>query len=269
MLLLLSGEGPSDLGRPNYGTRGLCNPGQWQVGPVALLIDQLFTQYAGYSAIGSCAYLLDKNALFEIAKKIRDYPRLRGKNRNHEHRRGSQALACAALALSRKCDNEPVVAVYFRDCGGSRSSPSDYWTTLYHSMAQDGFPLLGLKTGVPMIPKPISEAWFICALKNHPYVACQRLETLSGSPHADSPLKKMFAKLLAAHMKPIDELIKPVDNTEQCVVDAVKINMNSFNYFKNDFFNALKLCRENNWYSHSVDMHDFCIKAATQIIFRN
>jgi hypothetical protein len=271
MLLLLSGEGATDLGRVEYGFSRLCGPGQWCPGPISLLVDQLFKHATGYSAIDSgCAYFLHATELHKIAQRIKNFPPFRGKGQNHYHRRGTQALASAALALSEKNDRTPVIAVYFRDCGGSNSSSLHWWEDLYKSMTEkSGFQLLGLATGVPMIPKPISEAWLICALKIEPYINCQELENETGSPHASRPLKDTYRSLLARRDRNICDLIKPVDTSDKCVINALKIDMNSFNTFKRDFSKALTACRTGQWITYNRKWHNSCVNAASDILFAN
>jgi hypothetical protein len=274
MLLLLSGEGPTDIGHADVGCSGLCGPRQWVPGPMSLLIDQLFEYKLGYSAIESDnAYFISSSELYKIAKQIKNRPEFRGKGQNHYHRRGTQALASAALALSEKNERVPVIAVYFRDCGGSNSSPSHLWEDIYNSMAErSGFQLLGLATGVPMIPKPISEAWLICALKINPYIDCQKLEESTGSPREAHPLKNCYNTLLSQHGGDVYTLIKPVNTSDRCVIDAERINMNSFNIFRRDFYKALEACRNEDWFTlntYCKGLYRHCVDAASDILFSN
>jgi len=46
--------------------------------------------------------------------------------------------------------------------------------------------------GVAMIPKPKSEAWLLCALKNKPYESCEKLEDRSGNDDSPNSLKKSW-----------------------------------------------------------------------------
>ncbi|MDL2321823.1 hypothetical protein LJC47_05705, partial [Desulfosarcina sp. OttesenSCG-928-B08] len=232
-LLLLSGEGPTDLGACNVETPRICDPDKWRPGPLALLMDQLFEAHMGYSAIDAqCIYFLHRSNLSRLAKKL-NHPALRGTGMNLEHRRGTQALASAALALSRCHNNSPVIALYFRDCGGSHSGTQPSWDDLYASMTgeKSGFSMLGVP-GVAMLPKPISEAWLICALKSNPYAHCDDLENRSPSDKADYPLKEEYADCLAVHGKSIDDLIRPSGQGELPVVDARRIRMKSFSVFE-------------------------------------
>ena len=50
--------------------------------------------------------------------------------------------------------------------------------------------------GVPMIPKPKSKAWIICAIKDNPYHGCNALEGCSESDNAPNSLKGELFSIL-------------------------------------------------------------------------
>ena len=50
-------------------------------------------------------------------------------------------------------------------------------------------------TGVPMIPKPKSEAWLLCALRDD-YQNCGRLENESGNDASPNSLKQQLSQHL-------------------------------------------------------------------------
>ena len=52
----------------------------------------------------------------------------------------------------------------------------------------DGFEIEEVVNGVPMIPKPTSEAWILCALREN-YQNCENLENEKSSPDSKNPLK--------------------------------------------------------------------------------
>jgi hypothetical protein len=58
----------------------------------------------------------------------------------------------------------------------------------------DGFQEEGFTGGVPMIPKPTSEAWLLCALKENPYEGCAALEDRSPKSLKDE-LRKLQGRL--------------------------------------------------------------------------
>ncbi len=60
----------------------------------------------------------------------------------------------------------PVIAVLFRDSDGTASSGRGLWEDKRKSI-EDGFGEAGFDYGVPMIPKPKSEAWLLCAFHGY------------------------------------------------------------------------------------------------------
>ena len=94
----------------------------------------------------------------------------------------------------------------------------------------DGFDEEKFSKGVPMIPKPKSEAWLICALKKNAYQNCHALENRSGNDNSPRSLKDELAKLLGERATP-DLLCEKV----RTKVDIDKIKMPSFQSFRDRF----------------------------------
>ena len=84
--------------------------------------------------------------------------------------------------------NDKVVAVLFRDSDGTATAQRGLWTDERNSMLR-GFEDEGFSCGVPMLPKPKSEAWVLCALKDNPYQGCDALEERSGNDNSPNSLK--------------------------------------------------------------------------------
>jgi len=122
--------------------------------------------------------------------------------------------------------NDDVVAVLFRDADGTASAGRGLWEDKWQSMLA-GFDEEGFDRGVPMIPKPKSEAWLICALKERPYQHCNDLEDRSGNDKSPKSLKKELAKLLGEKVTP--ELLCDKVRTR---VDMNRITMPSFQAFR-------------------------------------
>jgi hypothetical protein len=81
-----------------------------------------------------------------------------------------------------------------------------------------------------MIPKPTSEAWLICALKEPPYQHCADLEeTLSGTGKGRRPAKAILEGQLAARGKTIKDLSEMVDDG---TISPFQIDMPSFSRFR-------------------------------------
>jgi hypothetical protein len=91
----------------------------------------------------------------------------------------------------------------------------------------DGFDEEEFPNGVPMIPKPKSEAWLICALKKHAYQNCQALEARSGNDNSPHSLKDELAEILGEEVTP-ELLCEKVRNQ----VNINRINMPSFRAFR-------------------------------------
>lgn len=58
-----------------------------------------------------------------------------------------------------------------------------------------GFEVEGVLNGIPMIPKPKSEAWILCALRDN-YQNCERLEDQSGNDSSPNSLKDQLERHL-------------------------------------------------------------------------
>ena len=95
--------------------------------------------------------------------------------------------------------NENVGAVLFRDADGTNSGDRSQRDDKVKSMVT-GFQTEDFDFGVPMVPKPKSEAWLMCALQGHPYQNCERLEEMSGNDDSPRSAKKQLAAALAAHL---------------------------------------------------------------------
>lgn len=267
MLVLFSGEGITDLGQPNLSQNGVCSPGQWTPGPMAFLAAQIFENILGYPLIQSSAYFVSEQVLTEIAKKLK-HPTLRGINGSLYHRKGAQALAAIALAMGRRLE-QPVTAVFFRDCDGANSTGIHRWKDLCESMIgqHGGFSIIGIHTGVPMLPKPKSEAWLLCALKNH-YNTCKNLEKLPGNDKSPNSVKTQLAEILGEYT--VEDLCSLVQYSEgsELKIDSCRIDMPSYNEFKESFIEAITI-KENEWLEINesrIKLWDYCIDIANNYL---
>ena len=138
------------------------------------------------------------------------------------------ALLTGKLKKSEK-NKDKVLAVLFRDSDGTASSGRGEWQLKRDSM-KNGFAAESYDLAVAMMPKPKSEAWLICALKENPYQACDALEDRSGNDDSPKALKTEFDTLLNEHpsKRTINELIDGND------IDADRIDMESMKAFKAD-----------------------------------
>ena len=240
MYFLLSGEGPTDL--------GVCSDGMTQCegenhlqGPLAIIVSQMAEQRIKYSFIESHFYgFISKSELksrASIFKKKRGNPSLPGKKRQKETEyfyRNARALALAAKDKEEELNDDEVIAVLFRDSDGSASADRGLWQHKKDSIIR-GFKDEGYEKGVPMVPKPKSEAWIICAVKDTPYQGCNSLENRSGNDKSPQSLKKELAEILEGQTSRT-QLCELVNDR---AVDWTRIDMPSFLAFKNALFNVL------------------------------
>ena len=118
------------------------------------------------------------------------------------------------------------MAVLFRDADTATAGRGT-WPEKRKSVL-DGFLEEGFARGVPMIPKPTSEAWLLCALRDHPYQNCAALEDRSSNPHSPHSLKRELEERLGR--PPTREgLCELVTNGR---IDHRRIDMPSFNAFR-------------------------------------
>lgn len=232
MILLLSGEGKTDIGECDN-LSGFCESEHFVAGPMAIFIDQLVEDIVGYSCLdfGSIRFIsehelstLGKNCL--VQKKR---PSLPGKKKSKEtgcFERNARALALKAKLLISELDDE-VVAVLFRDADGTVSTGRGLYEKKRESMIR-GFKLEEYDKGVPMIPKPKSEAWLLCAVKENPYQHCAQLENRSGNDNSPNPLKSQLDTALGQRLGALEL----AEQARERVFDVHRIDMPSMNWFK-------------------------------------
>lgn len=239
MYLLLSGEGPGDIGVCNP-SADCCDRTGFSEGPMAIIVDQLVEAFQGYEmshletlrvSYVSEAYLA-ANKLPPRKKAMA----LKGKKKPAETKyyfENARMLAEAAKVKSEE-EGDKVVAVLFRDADGTASAGRGHWSDKRQSMIE-GFKAGDFDLGVPMVPKPKSEAWLLCATKDNPYQHCVALENEPGNDKSENSLKDQLSASLAGNSGTghLNQLV--TDKT----IDAKQIDMPSFNDFKIDLQNAV------------------------------
>jgi hypothetical protein len=201
MKVLLSGEGPTDLGAC-ANAQGRCEGVDFRIGPMTILLSQLAEPMLGYALLD----IPDSLQFFsetELCARTKAMPaRLqpaRGKKKGVEtgyYFSNAMTLGHLAAALQSELD-EPVLAILFRDSDGTCSSAASLWEDKFRSM-QDGFLRSGFEHGVPMLPKPKSEAWLLCAASPH-LPNCALLENVSGNDNAPNPAKAQLDTAFGGH----------------------------------------------------------------------
>ena len=196
---------------------------------MAVIIDRIIENIAGYSLLGSSAMeFITESSLCSV-----EFPRsligLGKKSRVGTAGFTRHAQQLAAVAKRFETPGNPVAAVLFRDADGTRSTEWRLFEAKWDAIER-GFISAGFENGVPMVPKPKSEAWLLCALKAEPYQNCMNLEeTLSGNDDSPNPAKAQLDEIL-------DQLGKEIDDLPDMVADGTispfKIDMPSFNRFR-------------------------------------
>lgn len=112
MLLLVSGEGPTDMGHCVVGD--LCEHPEFEPGPMALLADQVVEHELDYTSLPYLMRFLSKKALAARSKRLKP-PKLVGRKHRKETTfffNNARALAQVAQELATEAGDE-VVAILF------------------------------------------------------------------------------------------------------------------------------------------------------------
>lgn len=233
MMLVLSGEGPTDLGRCRTPV-GTCSGDDFAHGPLAMLLDQLLEPTLGYRPIQSsadCVCFVPKAELLQHQKqrRARGGIALVGKKREQETAYFfTNAWALGEIAIQEeRARNDRGIAVFHRDSDPTGSTHRSEWGAKFKSI-EDGFLRAGYDRGVPMLPRPISEAWLLCIAKSYPPNAAD-IEDEAGNDNANNPLKDQLANALGTPDPTAEDLADWMDNA---VVDATRLTaMPSFARF--------------------------------------
>lgn len=238
MRLVVSGEGPTDIGSMRPGI----DEHEFVPGPMLEIVDALLEDDArvGYSLLDSfrrgddCIVYVSKS---DLAAHGRSGPTLLpGVKFGRDTAFFVRNAQC--LGLLAKTDGERSertnIAVLFRDSDGTRSVPQRNWREKFDSIVR-GFQLVDFNRGVPMVPRPKSEAWLICGLKAQPYAHCDALESESGNDGSPRSLKKQLAEIIQGdHGANVQ-----AEWVRTRRVDPMQIDMPSFNAFKAELARAV------------------------------
>lgn len=240
MIVVLSGEGAADLGQCSN-AQSNCEDADFQIGPMTVLLDQMLESRLGYSLrpipggyqyVGEAGLKLRERARKNDSRKVS----LVGKKRDQETGYfyiNAWMFAEIALEIEEESNNK-VIALLFRDCDGTRSSIAGLWEAKWGSMV-NGFGRAEFPRGVPMLPKPKSEAWLLCAVK--PSVeSCADLEEISGNDSSPNSAKLRLDVAFGAH-KSGAEICEWLD--ENPIDEKRASSMPSFRAFTNELDRAL------------------------------
>lgn len=201
MRLLVSGEGPSDIGACNN-AQGVCMDSTFSPGPMTIWLQRLWAIRLGYDllAVPEAIVYVSEKALAQAAKQSggRLQPQ-RGEKKQAETGlffNNAKQLGLVAKKMGLGLGT-PLMAVLFRDADGTQSAPGQLWQTKWDSM-MSGFKAAEFKFCVPMLPKRKSEAWLLCATQQGKH-SHARLEDISGNDQSPNSAKAQLETALGSH----------------------------------------------------------------------
>lgn len=246
MIIVLSGEGPTDLGCCDNGI-GICTSPRFLAGPMAVLIDEIVDEIYKYRPLRDTPEVYrfyNKQILVERAKQRKSGRSVVLPGKKHDVETGYfyiNAWMLGEIALELEGDeHDKSVAVLFRDADGTNSSSADISTVKRNSMIS-GFERAQYKRGVPMVPLPKSEAWLLCAAKDDPYQNCGILENLPGNDDAPRSAKRLLNEALDGQTSAKD-LCEWLDGFQ---FDHISVGnqMPSYREFRERMLRVLEDCR--------------------------
>ncbi|MCK9315756.1 MAG: hypothetical protein M0Q48_06400 [Verrucomicrobia bacterium] len=227
MHFILAGEGPSDLGKKDN-ERGFIK------GAMTHIVDAISKK--GYKRLPEYQFLTENDV-----KKLKNK-----KNHRNILARGREAkpfdeifLSAFYLGEEAKHKGESWGVIFFTDTDGTCSAPRDLWEEKVKAM-QRGFDSSGNPYGIPMVPRPKSEAWLLGYYqkglpKQNAYNHCERFEEMSGNDASPNSLKKLLQEALDPERNPYDLITEE----ELHDIEWENIKMPSFNLFRKRLENVL------------------------------
>jgi len=235
MYFLFSGEGETDLGTGLQ--KGLCEGDAYLYGPLTLLTDRIVSEKGKYSLMESQWFgfvsKADLKRRFDNLKPLKKFRFPRGDIKHEQgtkyFRNNARALAAIAQEVAQE-KNDEVVAVLFRDSDRKNSSEQADWEKKWDSML-NGFQDERFNRGVPMIPKPVSEAWILCAIyrKENKDKNCGNLENQKRGSDPNRHASKIELENTLGEQPTREQLNHKIQTGK---IDTSCINLDSFNRFK-------------------------------------
>ena len=235
--IVVTGEGPTDMGICKR-QLPVCTYDDYEIGPVMLLLNKLLEQHLPPWNTEQLDFTHPEKYVIFI---YRDWFNNQMKtNRlirpSKKVFKGFVEHAQRAAQLARYAkNNECQIAAYFHDTDGTRSQSNNREFLI--NAIKEGFRAMDFSDyGVPVVPKPKSEAWFLCAFKANPYQHCNSLENeLSGNDC--SPEKS--PKVLLAQALGTDCCSRDLLCENACCIEINKLDMPSFNEVRENMKRAI------------------------------
>ncbi|MEX5510792.1 hypothetical protein [Pseudomonas paralactis] len=217
----------------------------YRLGPLTFVIDYIIEEVLQYSPLqthlGTYRYYSEAYLTQRLAAKKSERRGFFLAGRKHGAETGLFYFNAWMLGEISKeleaAEGDIAIAILFRDSDGTNSSPSDIWSQKKTSI-KEGFKRAEFTRGVPMVPRPKSESWFICAAKENPYEHCAELEELSGNDKSPNAAKKMLSAILEGEATNERLLTWLEDNGIDC--RKLAIEMPSFSKFYERLVNVLQ-----------------------------
>ena len=205
MFFLFSGEGPTDFGTCSHPE--IINLGEnFLHGPLVIVVDQLIERKCKKSIIQEKKLaFIPKKMLSLEAKRLPKVPKHMLPGDKKEQETGfyfKNARALSRIASKYETDiGDDVVGILFRDTdkfNDRGNKDAKYQSMVTGFKVEENEKLSNFRRGVPMLAKPVSEAWMLCGLykKNNPTQDCSYLENVKYGTGSWHQLKDVLAKEL-------------------------------------------------------------------------
>ncbi|MEI6421813.1 MAG: hypothetical protein WCP55_06310 [Lentisphaerota bacterium] len=215
--IIVSKEGSSDMGNNSVWDEKSGSFIQ-KKGSMLILLEMMIESHSS-----SCkATIVERNELSRYYKTVKRFNlKLPGSKFGRAAGHINQAASLGFMAIEKRSH----IAVYFHDCDYTRSAPS-YILQQFIDAVEAGFKESAYKAGVPMIPKPCSEAWLLALSEN----------SSKGSNYYENLPGNLSAK--RDHAKDLLENAGYNNEEKRCLLveksySKNKLDTYSFNNFKN------------------------------------
>lgn len=247
--IVMTGEGPTDMGTCND-SQAICTDSQLDDGPIARLMFKTILQYLPNWNIDN---LEQENIASHLTLIDEKWLESTCKGKKHGLIRPSKAVTKGMTVHAQRAQvlaeyaqsNDHQMAAYFHDTDGTRSqleNMPDRQEKLTQAI-KAGFRAAKFENqGLAIVPKPTSEAWLICGVKESPYQHCGLLETsLSGNDNSPNRAPKAVLGEILGNSKYTRSDLNDLVNQ----LDPEKIDMPSFNDLRHQIQTAIRaICGE-------------------------
>lgn len=192
MRLFLSGEGPTDIGTCEWDEKSKSYQCKWgPIGRIACVFVKELAEVDVESVIVNKSNLFEKiGSLRTSPDKARKLPGKKSPKKGAYFFKHGQALGLMTLEKTGAAGDS--IAILFRDSDPSNTADRLLWEEKHRSIL-DGFRSVDFDKGVPMLPKPTSEAWLLALFQEHES-HCRALEDETDRDRLKSKLEEVLAQ---------------------------------------------------------------------------